>query len=160
MPEIFNMSIKKLTLLEKNPRKIDKDQFAKLVKSLEYDPDFFTARPCLVNHIVATGQMIVYAGNQRVLAAKKLKWKEVPCIIDLDLDEDKMKSRIIKDNAHFGTWNWEELGNCWDVDILLNSGLTLSELHIDLPDLTTEEKKEEDKGKNKKECPNCGYVSS
>lgn len=154
MTEIQSIPIKKLTLLERNPRKITADQMAKLCNSLEQDPDFFNSRPCLANE-GEDGTLTVYAGNQRVRAAKKLKWTHVPCIIEKGLSEDVMKERVIRDNAHYGSWDWDILGNEWEVDILLRAGLTESELQINVPDVPDEE--ENEKAAKKKCCPNCGH---
>ena len=148
------IEIKHLTLLEKNPRKISKKQFAKLCESLEDDPEFFGNRPCLVNAVGNT--LTVYAGNQRVLAAKKLGWKLVPCIVEDDVPDDKVKDRIIRDNAHFGEWDWEELSNTYEIDELLDCGLTEKELHLDLSIYDVEEPEEAAEKKEEKKCPNCG----
>lgn len=122
--------IKQLTLLENNPRRINNDQMEKLRTSLQEDPSFFDARPCLVNRVHKV--LTVYAGNQRVRAAKKLGWKEVPCIIDDDLDEQLMKSRIIKDNKTYGEFDWDILANEWDMEMLLTAGFTEEELTNDI----------------------------
>lgn len=118
--------IKKLTLLERNPRTISKEQFAKLCQSLEDDPHFFHNRPCLVNDV--NGVLNVYAGNQRVRAAQKLNWKEVPCIVDRDLSEEVIKQRIIKDNKQYGEFDFDILANEYEVDLLLNAGFLEQEL--------------------------------
>lgn len=138
-----------LELLERNPRKITDDQFKKLVKSLKDDPSFFHARPCLVNRI--EDHLTVYAGNQRVRAAKKLGWKQVPCIIDDDLDLDTMQSRVIKDNAHYGSWDYDILSSDYELESLLGFGFTESTLGLDIG-MEEETKKE----KKKKICKHCG----
>ncbi len=157
MPEIENILISKLKLLENNPRKITKEQFAKLCKSLEKDPDFFWQRPCLVNKSEYGDTLTVYAGNQRVRAAKKLKWKEVPCIIEFDLPQDIINERIIRDNKTYGEFDFDILANEWDVGLLLDAGFTPSELAI--APITEIEDGEEDNEKNKKKstCPSCGH---
>lgn len=153
---IKHIPIKDLTLLEKNPRKITKEQFDKLVKSLQDDPDFFDLRPCLVNHIVDTNKMVVYAGNQRIQAAKKLKWKNVPCIVEDNIDEAVMMQRIIKDNAHYGFFDWEILANEYDIDDLLDAGLTPESMDLLTKEIESEEN--EEKPKKEKLCPNCGHT--
>lgn len=126
MVEIVQINISELKLLEKNPRKISKDQMEKLCESLKNDPDFFFNRPCLVHE--KDGVLEVYAGNQRVRAAKKLKWKKVPCILEKGLSEDILNERIIKDNKTYGEFDYEMLANEWDVDLLLDAGFTPEEL--------------------------------
>jgi DNA modification methylase len=137
---IQRIKISDLTLLEKNPRTITKDAMDKLVKSLKDDPGFFDRRPCLVNE--TKDSLIVYAGNQRVRAAKKLKWDSVPCIIDKDLPDEIMKDRIIKDNKTYGEFDFEMLANEFDIEKLLDAGFSPEELHIDIQDLGSTEEEE------------------
>lgn len=129
MLETTRVDIKKLTLLENNPRKIDRNQFEKLCANIENDPDYFEQRPCLVNSV--NGKLTVYAGNQRLRAAKKLGWKQVPCIVQLDLPEELMRMRIVLDNVHHGEFDWDILTSLYEVDELLNLGLLESQLQID-----------------------------
>lgn len=117
-----------LTLLEKNPRKISKEQMQKLCKSIEEDPDFFINRPCLVND--KNGVKTVYAGNQRVRAARRLKIKSVPCIVDNDLSDDIMKQRIIKDNKTYGEFDFEVLIAEYDTEMLLDAGFSYEDLAV------------------------------
>ena len=133
MSVLIRIKISDLTLLEKNPRKITAEAMEKLVKSLQDDPGFFDRRPCLVND--TKGVLTVYAGNQRIRAAKKLKWKDVPCIVDKDLDEEIMKDRIVKDNKTYGEFDFDMLANEFDIEKLLDAGFTPEELHIDIEDL-------------------------
>lgn len=149
--QIIELKINQLSLLENNPRRISKEQMVKLEKSIADDPDFLWKRPILINKV--NDKYIVYAGNQRVRAAKKLKWKEIPCIIDENLSEEIMKDRIIKDNRTYGEFDFEILANEYDIEKLLNAGFTPEELHIDIEDLgsTEEDKKEELK------CELCGH---
>jgi len=150
--------ISKLTLLENNPRSIKKEQMEKLVKSIQEDPDFIWSRPILVNHIVESNTMVVYAGNQRVRAAKKLKWKEIPCIIEENLSEDLMKKRVIKDNKTYGEFDFDVLAGDYDVDILLDCGF--EEKDLGFFNEIIEEIESNDEGKEKPKqltmCPSCG----
>ena len=118
--EIQYIKISKLTLLEKNPRRISKEQMEKLEKSLTEDPDFLKYRPILVNKV--GDKLEVYAGNQRVRATKKLKWKEVPCIIENELDSKIMRARTIKDNKTYGEFDLDMIANEWDTQELLDAG--------------------------------------
>lgn len=140
MQEIIKLQIKQLTLLENNPRKITGEQMQKLEKSLEDDPEFIWKRPVLVNHI--DGKYIVYAGNQRVRAAKKLKWKEIPCIVDVNLSNEIIQDRVVKDNKTYGTFDFEMLANEFDIEKLLDAGFTPEELHIDIQDLGSTDEEE------------------
>lgn len=154
---ISDIPIRGLSFLERNPRKITADQMHKLEQSLQNDPDFLMARPILVNKIGEKLQ--VYAGNQRVKAAKKLGWKSIPCHIEIDLSEEQMRSRIIKDNKSFGEWDWDILGNEFNPVELIECGFIPEELHLDAfsdSDIEeVEEKKQEEE--KQKTCPNCGH---
>src|SRR6266478_1562702 len=100
MTKIEHIPISELTLIDRNPRKLTDPQYKKLLKSMTDDPEFLECRPILCNRIA--NSITVYAGNQRVLAAKKLGWKQVPCIIEDNIPSDIISSRIIKDNTHYG----------------------------------------------------------
>ena len=150
-----NFPIKQLSLLENNPRKITKEQFQKLIKSIQDDPDFLWKRPLLVNKI--GDKYTVYAGNQRLRAAKKLKWEEIPCIIEQNLSEEIMKSRIVKDNKSFGDFDFDILANEFEVEDLLDCGFSLEELG-DLSGKVEEVDSDEDSSKEneKVRCELCG----
>lgn len=154
MQEIRNVSIKDLVLLKDNPRKITKDELTRLCDSLVNDPTFLHCRPVLVNQV--DGILNVYAGNQRVQAAKKLKWKEIPCIIEKDLSLDLMKSRVLKDNKHAGEFDYDMLASLYDISELIDIGFTPEELHLNLTHDELDSKDDEEKEKKLKCCPNCG----
>lgn len=157
---IEEIPLKNLTLLDGNPRKITKDQMAKLCKSIQDDPDFLFKRPVLVN--LAEGKYIVYAGNQRVRAAKQLKMKTIPCIVDKDIPEDLMKMRVIKDNKTYGEFDFDILANEFEIDTLIDCGFDPKDLigpeSDDIDDLDSQDDPKKRKGK-KITCPNCGFES-
>jgi len=150
---IENFLIKNLTLLERNPRKITKDQMDKLCKSITDDPDFLNSRPILVNH--TDGKYIVYAGNQRVRAAKMLKMKGIPCIVDVNLDPEIMRKRVILDNQTFGEWDFDILANEFNIDVLIDCGFDANEL-IGPIDNDSKDDAKGKKAKEKTKCPECG----
>ena len=159
---IFTLTpISQLILDKQNPRKIDKQQFEKLIQSLKDDPEFIEKRPILVNrktheHGQFEHELHVYAGNQRVKAAKKLGWKQIPCIIDDDLSPEIIKQRIIKDNAHMGEHDWDILGNEFDIETLLMAGLTENDLQLKF-DIDNDTGDKQNKKKKLTECPKCGH---
>lgn len=131
MPSVTMVPVKQLEFLDSNPRKIERNQLEKLCESIKSDPDFFENRPCLVNEV--DGKMTVYAGNQRLRAAKKLGWKQVPCIVEQNLPEETLRRRIVLDNVSHGEFDFDILACLYDVDELLLLGLTENQLHINLP---------------------------
>jgi len=150
MPEILKLKITSLKLLENNPRTINKDKFDKLCKDMGEDPGFIERRPVLINKIGDT--LNVYAGNQRVRAAKNLGWKEVPCIVDVNLDEKTMRKRVLEDNMHAGEWDYDMLANEWELDELIGAGFNPEDLVGNVLD----SEKPEKKPKKPKLCPHCG----
>lgn len=143
--------ISKLILSEKNPRKITSEQMQKLQNSLENDPQFLYARPICVNMV--DGKYYVYAGNQRVRAAKKLGWNKIKCHLSHNLSQEMIQSRMIKDNKTYGEFDYDALANEYHINDLLDFGFRIEELHG-----MVEEPGSKDKKKDKLiRCPNCNH---
>ena len=122
--------IKKVKITEvisnpNNPRLIKDDKFKKLVKSIQEFPDMLNVRPIVVNT-----DMVVLGGNMRLKAIKEAGIKEINVDI-VDWNEQQQKEFIIKDNASFGEWDWNDLANNWDAEELTDWGL-------DIPNFNTE----------------------
>ncbi len=147
------IDLKKLKLLERNPRTITKTQMEKLKQKLNDKPEFLHKRPILVN--VVDEEYQVYAGNQRVRAARKLKWKQIPCIVSHNLSADEIKEEIVLDNVHYGDHDYEMLANDFDIDLLIDCGFTEAQLHLDLPDPVEIIDEAEEKEVKEKYCPHC-----
>ena len=98
---IEKVNLKDVILPDYNPRKIDKETFEKLKKSLE---EFGYVEPIIVNK----RNMHVVGGNQRVKALKELGIKEIEAVI-VDLDEKKEKTLNIALNKITGEWDFEKL---------------------------------------------------
>jgi hypothetical protein len=103
-----------------NPRIIKDDKFKKLVASIREFPKMLEIRPIVVND-----DMIVLGGNMRLKAIKELGLTEAPVIKISDLTDEQQRQFIIKDNAGFGEWDWEQLANEWDVQDLDKWGVDL-----------------------------------
>ena len=114
--------IKKVKIAEvkpnpNNPRLIKDDKFRKLVKSIQEFPDMLSVRPIVVNK-----DMVVLGGNMRLKAIKEAGYKDIAVEI-VDWSEDQQKEFIVKDNASFGEWNWDDLANNWDEEQLVEWGI-------------------------------------
>ena len=72
--------------------------------------------------IILDSNMEIIAGHTRLKAAKRLKYKEVPCIIADDLTPDQVRAFRLVDNKV------GELAE-WDIDLL---NIELSEIELDL----------------------------
>lgn len=119
----MNIQIVKITEIKpnpNNPRTIDKVKFDLLVKSIQEFPSMLELRPIIVN-----SDMMVLGGNMRLKACIKVGLKEVPIIIADNLTEEQQREFLIKDNVGFGLWNWEQLANDWDIELLSDWGLEI-----------------------------------
>jgi len=102
--------------LPKNPRQWTQTDIDKTAASIREDEDFLEDRPLLV--VPDGDKWIVFAGNLRLTAARKVGLKEVPCVVyevnDPDEDYMTIKRRAMKDNGSFGAWDFDMLANEWD----------------------------------------------
>ena len=100
--EIINKSIKDIKPYEKNPRKNKQavDYVAESIKQFGFKVP-----------IVLDANDVIVCGHTRLLAAKKLKLKEVPCVIADDLSEEQIKAFRLADNkvSEFAEWDEELL---------------------------------------------------
>ena len=131
------MKLSKLKLNPTNPRIIKDDKFKKLVQSLKDFPEMMEKRPivCVTD---IDGKMFPIGGNMRLKALRELGMKEIPdswVVLADDWTEEQRKEFTIRDNVGFGEWNWEELVNEWDSDILEDWGLELPGFDIDTDEL-------------------------
>ena len=123
-PEIIYLPIGNIKVNPDNPRLIRDAKFKSLVKSLKDCPSLFDARPCICSD--RTGNLVIMGGNMRYLAAKELKYSEVPVIVMPGLTEAQEREIVVKDNGAFGEWDFDLLSG-W-------SDLPLTDWGIDLPD--------------------------
>lgn len=102
--------------LPKNPRQWTQTDIDRTAASIREDEDFLEDRPLLVVPKDAK-TWVVFAGNLRLTAAKKIGLKEVPCIAyarETEEDDTTIKRRAMKDNGSYGAWDYDALANEWD----------------------------------------------
>ena len=160
-PQIEMMAVADLVPYAKNSRVHDDAQVAQIAASIR---EFGFTNPVLID---AQGGII--AGHGRVLAARKLKLEQVPCIMLDYLTDTQRRAYVIADNSL-------ALNSSWDKELLQ---LELADLHaaefnmdllgFDAPDLALamglgadfEPGTEDDQGKlDEKDptiCPACGH---
>ena len=110
--------------LPKNPRVLRDHHYDALKKSIEDNPEMLTYRELLV--FPHKGKYVVIGGNMRLKVLQDLGEKLVPCkIIPEDTPVEKLAAYVIKDNVSGGEWDWDELANAWDEDLLKGWGLEL-----------------------------------
>lgn len=130
-----------------NPRKISKDEFNKLVKSIETDPDLLMAKPIILDE-----NNVILGGHQRYRACIELGIQDVPVIVMSNLSDKKKKKLLIIDNTHYGEFNLDALANDdWNLEDLDDWGIDMDFL---VP--TIDEPKNIDNTKGSIICPNCG----
>lgn len=146
------MKVSAIHLNPDNPRLIKDEKFNKLKASIKAFPQMMELRP-----IVIDSEGVILGGNMRFQAIKALGMKEIPDAwvkTADDLTDEQKREFVIKDNAGFGEWDWDSLANEWD-------GLPLSDWGIEVPQIEGSlelVEKIEDKPKEDKFCPECGFV--
>lgn len=119
--------------LPKNPRVIKNDKFRKLVKSIKDLPEMLEIRPIVVNE-----NSIVLGGNMRLKACQEIGLEKIPVIKIMNLDIEKQKEFIVKDNVSFGQWDLDEVFNKeWNIDFMQMWGAEIENKKDE--DLTDEE---------------------
>ena len=115
--EIRNISTKDIVPYDRNTKKHDKTQINNVAESIK--------QYGFVQPIVIDKNNVVVIGHCRLLAAKQLKMKEVPCVCVDDLTDEQVKALRIVDNKS----NESE----WDFDILPDEleQLNLSDFDFD-----------------------------
>ncbi len=122
------MKVEDLQLNARNPRFNDKavDTVAKSIEKYGFK-----------NPLIADTNNVVYCGNTRLKAARKLGIEEVPCIIADDLTEQQIREYALLDNKT------NEIAD-WDMELLEEElkELSLEEFNLDWEIPTIEEEKE------------------
>ena len=119
---MIKVKISQVKANPKNPRVIKDDKFKKLIKSIQDFPQMLDKRP-LVCFTDIDKKYVVLGGNMRLKAAIESNLKEIPIILADDWTEEQKNEFLIKDNVGFGDWNWDDLANEWDEELLIEWGL-------------------------------------
>ena len=127
-PQIIQIETDRMKLNPKNPRKNDAavDTVAMSIQKYGFK-----------NPLIADSNLVVYCGNTRLKAARKLKLPTVPVIIADDLTPEQIREYALIDNksGEIAEWDddllWQELDELdlsdfdldWDRDKKLQNGL-------------------------------------
>ena len=90
--EVRNISIKDLVPYDRNTKKHDKTQINNVAESIK--------QYGFVQPIVIDKDNVVVIGHCRLLAAKQLKMKEVPCVCVEDLTEEQVKALAVEEGKY------------------------------------------------------------
>ncbi|OGT44302.1 MAG: hypothetical protein A3F13_02730 [Gammaproteobacteria bacterium RIFCSPHIGHO2_12_FULL_40_19] len=135
--------IKDLSPHPSNPRKLTKEQHAQLKSSLD--------KFGLIDKPIITIEGQILGGHQRIRILKEEGVKELECWVpDREMTEHEIDELLVRLNKNTGEWDWDTLGNEWEVTDLLDWGFSADDLHIDTGEDDDKPKKKE------KECPHCG----
>lgn len=117
----------------KNPRKLTKDAYQELIKSIRD----FGFHDVLKIDIDGT----IVSGHQRKKALREIGIEEVDVLIpNRKLTEKEMEIIALKSNRHEGTFDFDILGNMFEMENLLEAGFQGFELGF----ATTKEQEGED----------------
>lgn len=99
--KIENVEVRKLVPYSNNAKIHGKKQLEKLKDSIS---EFGFLTPCLIDQ-----DYNIIAGHGRVLAAKELKIKKIPCVFVEGLSEQQRRAYILADNrlGELGEWDME-----------------------------------------------------
>ena len=101
---IKNMALKDLIPYEKNTKKHDDVQINNVAESIK--------QYGFVQPIVIDKNNVVVIGHCRLLAAKKLKMADVPCVCVDDLTEEQVKAlRIVDNKSNESPWDFDFLAD-------------------------------------------------
>lgn len=108
--------------LPPNPRSIDMVQLQRLKKSIAENPEMLSLYEIKV--FPYKGKFVVIGGNQRLLALRGGKYKEVPCkLIPEDSTPEQLRAYLIKENLEFGEYVDEMLSRDWNLNELDDFGM-------------------------------------
>lgn len=143
MRKYGNVDIKRLKPYEKNARTHSEEQVERIANSIQ---EFGFINPVLID-----SEYGIIAGHGRVLGAKKLGMKEVPCLFVEDLTEAQKRAYIIADNKLALDAGWddeilkEELKALEEMDFDVSlTGFDLDDFDFDQQDIEFDEDQEEE----------------
>lgn len=103
--------------LPTNPRFIRGDSYELMRISIRTNPGFLGLRPPIVFPI-EVNKYLVIAGEMRSRAAADEGHKDIPVIVLHESTPVELLREIaIKDNAHYGEWDTDELTNSWGSEL-------------------------------------------
>jgi DNA modification methylase len=126
--QIVQRKIEDLIPYVKNSRTHSEDQIAQIAASIK---EFGWTNPVLID-----GDNGIIAGHGRVMAARKLKYKQVPTIELKDLTDTQKKAYIIADNRLALNAGWDNEMLTIELNDLLADGFALDILGFDPKELS------------------------
>ena len=126
--------------VRENPREMTDQEYKKLKKSLNRDPDYTAISELRLYPF--HGRYVTIGGNMRLHAMKEIGWTEVVAkVLPEDTPTETLNRWILLDNANYGKWDFNKLANEWEEDLL-------ADMNIDIPLQPDPEAEEEAKDDN------------
>lgn len=148
--------ISELKEYSNNPRKIGKDEFGKLVESIQQDGYHMRLLINLDGTIIGG-----HSRKKALLKAGYTKDDEVEVLIpDRLLEGDDFDRINIRDNLSFGSWDSDILCSHFDAQQLIDWGMppsVVGQSHYDI-DSANEDGESKIKETKVKVCPHCGEI--
>lgn len=150
--EIVNIAVDKLVPYENNPRN-NTEAIQYVANSIK---EFGFEVPLVID-----SDNVVICGHTRLLAAKQLGLKDVPCVVADDLTDEQIKAFRLADNkvSEIATWDLDKLQLELDfLDCNMEEFGFISAMEE--PDITDFLEDHESKPKEPKTvvCPECGHA--
>lgn len=150
--EIVNIAVDKLVPYENNPRN-NTEAIQYVANSIK---EFGFKVPLVID-----SDNVVICGHTRLLAAKQLGLKDVPCVVADDLTDEQIKAFRLADNkvSEIATWDMDKLR--LELDFLEFNMEELGFIEaMEEPDITDFLEDHESKVKEPKTvvCPECGHA--
>jgi len=110
------MKINEIHLNPENPRTIKDEKYQKLKTNIKEFPKMMKLRP-----IVIDDKNMILGGNMRYRVLQDLGYTEIP-------EGWVVKASEITDNLPYGEWDYDLLGNDWELEELKEWGMELPEM--------------------------------
>ena len=123
LKKIIQKPIDDLIFAEYNPRQLSDDQYKHLKDSISR---FGLVDPIIINKNKDRKDIII-GGHQRVKVARTMGIDEVPCV-EIDLTYDKEKELNVRLNKNVGSWDYDILGNTFEIEELKDWGFDENQL--------------------------------
>ncbi len=123
--QILQLPIEQLLINPKNPRVITDAKRDKLEQSLEDFPEMMEIR-----EIVIDEDHMILGGKMRFQASQRIGKDKVTVKKVTGLTPKQKREFIIKDNAHFGDWDWAELSANWIIQEIEDWGVDVPAIKL------------------------------
>lgn len=117
------VAVEELKPYERNPRRISKEAFARLVAGIK--------RNGYHQRIIATPDLRVIGGHQRIAALKELGIERVKVLVpNRKISRDQFREMLITDNLPFGEFDFDILSADFEAAELIEWGMPEDWLHL------------------------------